>query len=378
MIKVFSQRVMDVFAKYNCDYDQLNDLMQSRYLDKEIFDKNGNKVSADETDSKIAAIFSNMLGVENWKKATKRERKRAIEDNGKEVFRLMEETIDIAKDRGFHANEWFNTFVEEKNLAKGDDNLFTSEKDVILNVARVSGGHHDIALRRLAGRESYSLPMYTYAVAVGDSIDQFLMGYKSWPAYVDAIATAYLVKIQTEAFAEVLNFNDKTVVPAAFKGSTALTQANKAKFDQVLSYVSTANAGAPVTIFGTKVALGHLDALQNIDWLADSQKEEHARLGRLGSYFGSAIYEIPQRFDPKETFNGETLKTLVPDDILLFVAGDDKWVKVVRSGETEINEVTEKGEANGYVDDVQKYEVREAYGVGTQIGRYHGLWKITT
>lgn len=377
MIKTFKQNTLDAFAKHNCTYDQFNNLMQDRYFGRDCFDKDGHKVDGYTADQQIVAVFNDVLGID-YKNATKRERKRAMEDHGKELFRIMEDTIDIAKERGFQANEWYNQFVEERNLAMGDDNLFTTNDEVILNVARVSGDHHDISLRRLGGNESYSLPMFTYGVAVGGDIDLFLMGRKSWNEYVDAITNAYLLKLQTEVFAEVMNFDNNTTVPAAFKGSAALTKANKAEFDKKLQYVSMVNGNVPVTIFGTGVALGQLDNLLDVNWLADSEKEAHAQFGRIGHYGRHNLYEIPQRIDPKEKFNGETLKTLIPDNVLLFIAGEDRWVKVVRQGESEINEVTEKGEANGYMDDMQKYEVQESYGVGTQIGRYHGLWKITS
>jgi hypothetical protein len=41
-------------------------------------------------------------------------------------------------------NEFFNDFVEMKNIAQGDRNEFWVDKDVILTVAHVSGDHHDL------------------------------------------------------------------------------------------------------------------------------------------------------------------------------------------------------------------------------------------
>ena len=44
--------------------------------------------------------------------------------------------------------------------------------------------------------------------------------------------------------------------------------------------------------------------------------------------------------------------------------------------ETEINEITQKGEEHGRIDDVMKYEVQRSFGVGVQIGRYFGAWTL--
>ena len=54
----------------------------------------------------------------------------------------------------------------------------------------------------------------------------------------------------------------------------------------------------------------------------------------------------------------------------------DQQVKVVDQGETEIYQVTEKGEENGRWDDVMKYEMTRGFGVGVQLGRYFGMWTL--
>ena len=46
-------------------------------------------------------------------------------------------------------------------------------------------------------------------------------------------------------------------------------------------------------------------------------------------------------------------------------------------GETLIDEITERGEANGRIDDIMKYEVQRELGVATRIGRFFGQWTIT-
>ena len=64
--------------------------------------------------------------------------------HGMELFEVLEDAIDFKVATGWDDNEFFNNFVEKKNLAQGDRNDFWSEKDVILTVARVSGSHHDL------------------------------------------------------------------------------------------------------------------------------------------------------------------------------------------------------------------------------------------
>ena len=66
------------------------------------------------------------------------------------------------------------------------------------------------------------------------------------------------------------------------------------------------------------------------------------------------------------------------DNVLwIFAAGDDKLVDMIDVGETLIDEITERGEANGRIDDIMKYEVQRELGVATRIGRFFGQWTIT-
>jgi hypothetical protein len=95
-------------------------------------------------------------------------------------------------------------------------------------------------------------------------------------------------------------------------------------------------------------------------------------MGRLGSYEGVTLFELPQRFELNDI-----TKTLVDDDLLLIMpAVDNKFVKFIDQGETEIDEITQKGEEHGRIDDVMKYEVQRSFGVAVQLGRYFGAWTL--
>ena len=46
-------------------------------------------------------------------------------------------------------------------------------------------------------------------------------------------------------------------------------------------------------------------------------------------------------------------------------------------GETLIDEITERGEANGRIDDIMKYEVQREMGCEVVLPRYFGQWSFT-
>lgn len=371
----FSEHVMSAFENNNCTYEEYRASLLAVANREIMFDEEGNKLTDREVNDRIRKVQFDILGID-YEHATKRERKRAMRDHGPELFDVLEEVIDIAVDKGQRESEFFNDFVESRNLALGDRNEFWTNDEVTLTVSQVSGDHHDMVLQRLGAGKRFSIPTSTYGVAVGGDIDLFLMGRKSWADYIDAVSKAFVVKMQNEVFAQVMENTD--AIPAVFKKTMALSAATKDQFDQLIEDISTANGNSGVVIMGTKVALKKLTKLADVDWADEGTKKDVTTTGRLGSYETTQLVELPQRFDPNETFNGSELKRLVPQDALLILPTiDDKFVKLVDVGETTIDEVTEKGEANGFMDDMQKYEVQREFGIGTRLGRYHGFVKIT-
>ena len=143
----------------------------------------------------------------------------------------------------------------------------------------------------------------------------------------------------------------------------------KATFDAIIEKVASANESG-VVIMGTKTALKNLTALTTVDWAspAASIKEAVANTGIIGSYEGTPLMEIPQKFTDKTL----TTPIVANNKIYIMPAVDNKFIKFVDYGETEL-EVTEKGDT---MDDAQSYEVQRRFGVSTLMTRYYGLWTV--
>lgn len=175
-------------------------------------------------------------------------------------------------------------------------------------------------------------------------------------------------KVQEDIYAEMMNAGKK--LPAQFQKSGAISTATKDDLDTLLEDVSIANDGAPVVIMGTRSALGQFGKLIDTDWIASSQKEDVATMGRLGNYGPYALVELPQRFATNDT----SKKLVDPKKIFIMPQVEDKFIKFVDVGETEIYEVNEIG---ARMDDTMKYEMTREMGVGTQLGRYFGVWQVS-
>lgn len=363
----FSKRVTDIFEKMETSYEEIKNLMFDLYrneLDEGITKK--------EAEDKIRSISLEIFGL--TKDSSKRDRKRAYEEYGRQFFDVIEEITDWTVSTGLKENEWFNALVNYRNLAEGDENLFVNEhEEVILSVARMGKRHHDTMLQRLPEGETYSVDTDVYGVAVGADIDRYLIGQDNWTKLIDAVTKAFIVKTQDLIFAEIMAAPKKLPVQTGFVETGALNDTNKKTFNKVLQNVSVANDNADVVIVGTMVGLQELENLVPVNWIADSQKESVATMGRLGNYGRYQLIEIPQRFA-----RNDVTKDVYDDNILfVFASGDNKLVDMIDVGETIIDEITERGESNANIADMMKYEIQREIGVATRLGRYFGQWTIT-
>ena len=363
----FNNRVMNVFSEMGTSYDEIKNLMFDLY-NGELSDG----ITKKEAEDKLREMSLKIFGL--TKNSSKRDRKRAYAEHGRQFFDVIEEVVDWTVSTGLKENESFDKLVNYRNLADGDENLFYNEHlEVILSIARMGKRHHDTMLQRLPEGSTYSIETDLYGAAVGADIDRYLLGQEDWTKLVDAITKAFVVMTQDLILAEILAAPAKLPVQEEFVKTGALSEVTRKEFNGVLQKVSVANDNADVVIMGTMVGLQELENLVRLDWIADSQKESVANMGRLGNYGRYQLVEIPQRFA-----KNDVTKYMYDDNILwIFASGDDKLVDMIDVGETLIDEITERGEANGRIDDIMKYEVQRELGVATRLGKYFGMWTIT-
>lgn len=114
---------------------------------REIFDAEQDRViSNSEADDVLRNYCFSHLGLNE--KSTERDIKRALKTpQAREFFNVIEEILDPQISTGWKDNEFFNQFVEDRNLADGDMNEFWANDDIILNVAKVAGDYHDLDYR---------------------------------------------------------------------------------------------------------------------------------------------------------------------------------------------------------------------------------------
>lgn len=369
-MKKFDNHVIEVFTSNNIDYNSLKNLMID-YTNGSFSDN----VSKSEARDKIYDISLQLFGLNRDTVKNERNRRRAIRDNSRAFFDVIEEVEDYKIIVGIQENELFNQYVEYRNLNYGDTNLFYTDEDIILSVSKTAGDHHDISLQPFEVGSTYTVPIVTYVAKVGADINRYLLNQVDFDALITAISTAYIRKIQESLYAELLAASAKLPAQDKFVGTGKLDATQKSKFDDILNNVRMANDGVDIAILGTDKAVRQLNNLVvggAITWTADSQKEAIASTGRLATYEGTSILVMPNRFEDK-TFQ----KAVFDDNSLIFIplVNDDtnKPIKMVDVGTTEIFETNDKG---AHVDDFKDYEVTRRWGIGSRVSRIFGKWTL--
>lgn len=352
------------FKKLTYDLNHGNDIYE--------YDEDGNqrKISKKEANNAVRKILMEVCDLTEEDLKSNKLRKRAEAQHQNEVFELIESDIDFKVETGFQENEWFQNYVDMRNIALGDDEEYWTKDKIMLVVAEISGGHHDLTMQNLNEGTSHKLHTRKYGMKIGKDIDLILLGRVDFTELTDKIAEAFAYKVMELCFAGVYGATDKLPNKSQFVKTGALSASTKESFDTLIEDVGAAN-GADVVIMGTKTALKKLNALADVDWRSDSQKESVATTGRLGNYEGTELIEIPQRF----ALNDVTRKLIPNDKLLIFAKNQEKFVWFTDKGETEI---TEAGQQKGdLADDFQTYEVQREFGVAVELPQYMGVWSFS-
>ena len=370
MGKNFDTHTMAVFAAMDTDYDSMSNLMQDVALGREIYDsESGRIISKAEANAKILDFSRQIMGITDI--TDRKAVRRAVRDNARRWFDIIEDTIDVVIDTGFKNSDFFNELVDRKVIKFGERQDFVIEDDdALFSIAKAGTSHHHHILQRLAGRRTLPISTELYVVKIGADINRHILGDVDWSAWVANIARSYEAMIEEETYAQL--GQAVTTLPAMFKGTGTLDSTNKGDFDDIVSAVSAANNGAEVVIMGDKLALSKISGMADVNWAAKDQRDSVMNTGNIGIYEGTRLITVPNRFKDKSlqqyVFDRDKLY------IIPIIGEAGKFIKMIDEGDTEIFEHLEKDEK--YVSDIQTYEVQRRMGFGIVLGRNFGYWDI--
>lgn len=189
-------------------------------------------------------------------------------------------------------------------------------------------------------------------------------GVEDWATFVTKIYEAYDHYVKQTIYDAMVGYTNE--IAATYKKTGTIT----ADLLRELCELVEGLTGYSVVIMGTKTALRKITALQNAQYVSDSMKEEHYKTGLLGMWEGYELVEIPQGFK-----KNDVTQNLVANDILwIMPVADNKFIKLVNEGETQVYQVTDAGE---HMDMTYDFEMQQKIGVAILFNLVFGVYKIT-
>lgn len=324
--------------------------------------------SIDEANDKIRNTIREMCGLSE--KPTPKELRKAFKRQSvrEAVFEVIEETVEDTLISGWTASPVFQKYVEVKTLALGQTNKFYTKDPCIITVAEIADGHHSIERQRLGAGKEFSVNVKSYGAKVYMEMSRFLQGVEDWSELINKITEAFTRLTNTLLHEAVMNAGTTLPVPSKWNVRGELKPANHDAFVRLISDVQLATGGV-ATIVGTKVALSGLKNLGTVEWISDEAKSDIYNTGRLGTFEGTAIIELPQAF--KE--NDVTGYLEADDKLLILPSNIDKFVKMFYEGMDETKEVSEAGDN---ADDTKEYEFKSRFGIKVMTNVRFGTWTI--
>ena len=277
------------------------------------------------------------------------------------LFALVEEILSRTVVEGLQGDEYFNTMVDFRNVALGDQNLFTVEDDNLFTVADAAEGTLGIRRQRLSGYHQISIPTSFKSVRIYDELNRVLSGQVDFNYFINKVGDSFRRKLLDDIYALWLNataddFGGEEYFPTA-------GPYDEEAMLELVSHVEASASGKPATIIGTKVALRNLaPAIQGND-----SKNDLYNMGYYGKFYGTPVVALPQRHKIGST------DFVFADNLITVVAGDEKPLKVIYEGDSTVI----PGDPLRNKDMTQEYVYADRYGTGiilagggAGIGRY--------
>ena len=285
------------------------------------------------------------------------------------IFEILEEILDNTLITGWANDPWFRQYVEFKTMVLGTKNSFyIKADDMILNISKISGGHHNIERQRLNKGSEISVKTATYGAKVYMEMSRFLQGVEDWNELIDAISRAFTIQVNRMIHNQVMGAVKQLPVQTKWNRKGLANTANKKNFKELIADVKRAT-GSTAVIMGTEVALGELAGFGDVNWISEAAKNDIYTMGRLGNFEGTTIVELPNPFE----YNDETAYLEADNQVIIMPGNIDKFVKFYYEGADEIVEHSEIAD-NG--DDTKDYEFKTTMGVETITNRRFGVWKF--
>lgn len=315
--------------------------------------------SVEDSNTSIRKYFEAELGIPEGCKDV-RVIKKALRKNKVRFFEIIEETVENLLVSGWKENEFFERFVEFRNLQIGQKNLFYVPDESILTVSEFSGDHNDLRRQKLGAGSEYSVGIRNYGIKIYEEYIRFQASIIDWTAFTNKMYEAIDRQINDQIFEAFLGLD--SVVPAGF-GETGALEA-----DKVINLAEAVQmaTGEDVVICGTRTAIAKLMGLVDGGWISNEMKNQRNTTGVIAHFNGIETMVVPNVFE-----QGTTVPKYPNNKLFFLPKSDVKPIKFVYEGDMEYTEVMDK---TARVDQTMEAMIQYKAGLAVIFGKYFGTY----
>lgn len=280
------------------------------------------------------------------------------------LFALIEEIISRVVVEDLTGDEYFNSLVDFRNLAAGDQNMFEMEDADLFSVDEIADGTKALRRQRIGGYSTFTVNTKRHGVKIYEELNRVLAGQVDFNKMIGKVAESYRRALLQEIYdlwtgATANQFADDPLNPIYMIAGTYDEEA----LLTMIEHVEAAAGGKPARILATKAGARTLaPAIQG----ADSRSDIY-NFGFYGNFYGTPVQTIPQRHKIGTT------DFVHPDNVIQVIASDEKPIKCVYEGQPLI--IT--GGLYDNYDLTQEYMYSDKHGMqlvlpngNTGFGRY--------
>jgi hypothetical protein len=273
------------------------------------------------------------------------------------VFALVEEIITKTVIEGLPDTCPLFDYVDFRNLALGDSNVFEIKDAGLFVVADMAEGTQGIRRQRVVGGEEIPVKTQVKGIKIYEELNRVLAGRIDFNELIDRVAKSFNAKINTDMYNAVVGGFNGLVSP--YKDAGAF---DETKLAEIIDHVEAAT-GKTAVILGSKQAVRKITGVTGAD--ANSAKEDLYNLGYFGKFHTTPIIAMNNAHKVGGT-------EFVLGNDLYIIAGDDKFIKLVHEGDTLII----NGDPLNNADLSMEYLLVERYGVATAFAEQFGVYQL--
>lgn len=273
-----------------------------------------------------------------------------------ELFEIIETILETNDVQGFEDNEFFNQFVDYKNVALGDENSFYVEDNTLFTVATTAEGVGSTIRQRINKGKNEKVPTVLHTIEAYENINRLLSGRIDIVEFVDKMRRSFADKRMSAIYTTF--YEGLSGLPAAFTETGTFVEDT---LQDIIAHVEAASGGMAM-IVGTKKALGKVSTAV----ISEESKERRNQMGYYGVFNGTPMMMISQ------SHKAGTYDFAISDNDLWVVTSDAKPIKFVTEGEA----IFEQGISSDNADRTVDMFAGERWGVGIVLNQLYGQYRI--